>query len=341
MPITRIKLENFTVFESLDFRPSPGLNILVGANGTGKTHLMKVAYGACDVSGTEEPLRQKLLRLFLPSGHRIGRLVRRRQGVDTCRITVADEERSLSIRFTSRESDRKWHRGHIAWRSKKINSAYIPVKEMLANAPGFISLYDRREIHFEEIYRDILTRAFVPVERGPMPSQRRKLLDILNNAMGGTVTSRNEEFFLKSRDGNLEFTLLAEGLRKLGLLWLLIRNGTLLKGSVLFWDEPETNLNPARYRAVTDVLLELQRLGVQVFVATHDYAVLKEFDLGARATDQIAFHTLFRKTKSSAVALKSSDNIGGIDPNLIVQAFDTLYDRDVQRSIERSISEKS
>ena len=49
MTITRVKLENFTVFESLDLEPSPGINVLVGANGTGKTHLMKVCYAACDV----------------------------------------------------------------------------------------------------------------------------------------------------------------------------------------------------------------------------------------------------------------------------------------------------
>ena len=44
MAITRVKLENFTVFDSLDLEPSPGINVLVGANGTGKTHLMKVCY---------------------------------------------------------------------------------------------------------------------------------------------------------------------------------------------------------------------------------------------------------------------------------------------------------
>ena len=47
MTITRVKLENFTVFESLDLEPSPGINVLVGANGTGKTHLLKVCYAAC------------------------------------------------------------------------------------------------------------------------------------------------------------------------------------------------------------------------------------------------------------------------------------------------------
>ena len=56
-----------------------------------------------------------------------------------------------------------------------------------------------------------------------------------------------EEFFLNGEQGEIEFTLLAEGLRKLGLLWLLIRNGSLRPGAVLFWDEPETNLNPKLY----------------------------------------------------------------------------------------------
>ena len=48
MAITRLQLENFTAFESLDMELSPGINVLVGANGTGKTHIMKVCYAACD-----------------------------------------------------------------------------------------------------------------------------------------------------------------------------------------------------------------------------------------------------------------------------------------------------
>ena len=37
-------LENFTVFPSAHFDFSPGINAFVGENGTGKTHLLKVAY---------------------------------------------------------------------------------------------------------------------------------------------------------------------------------------------------------------------------------------------------------------------------------------------------------
>ena len=44
-------------------------------------------------------------------------------------------------------------------------------------------------------------------------------------------------------------SLVAEGFKRLGTLSYLIRNGSVKKGSVLFWDEPEMNLNaspPAR-----------------------------------------------------------------------------------------------
>ena len=109
-------------------------------------------------------------------------------------------------------------------------------------------------------------------------------LNKLRKALEGKVWYDGEEFFLGSKRGTLEFTLLAEGLRKLGLLWLLIQNGTLTEGSILFWDEPETNLNPKLFGPVVEILLELQRQGVQIFVSTHDYLILKQLDLQTRTT---------------------------------------------------------
>ena len=67
MTITRIKFENFTAFKKLDIEPSQGINVLVGANGTGKTHMMKVTYAACDISKTQKNFAQKLIDVFLPA----------------------------------------------------------------------------------------------------------------------------------------------------------------------------------------------------------------------------------------------------------------------------------
>ena len=340
MTITRVKLENFTVFESLDLEPSPGINVLVGANGTGKTHLLKVCYAACEVSRSEDSLGSKLVKVFLPSGHpsgRLGRLINRGNEGKTATLEIFRGLSRIDVRLSSNNTDPLYPyiSGTRDWSSSPVErSVYIPVKEMLSNAPGFRSLYAAREIHFEEVYADILDRAYLPPLRGSVLGHRKRLLDTLEGAMGGKVTVRNEEFFLSDEQGEIEFTLLAEGMRKLGLLWLLIRNGSLKEGAVLFWDEPETNLNPKLYGVVIEVLLELQRLGVQVFLATHDYVILKEIDLQAREEDKVAFHSLSRSEETGEIECRTSGSYSAIHPNAIADTFSSIYDRHVRRALE-------
>jgi energy-coupling factor transporter ATP-binding protein EcfA2 len=335
MTLSKVRLERFTAFKKLELEFSPGINVLVGDNGTGKTHLMKVCYAACDVSKTRAPFADKLIEVFLPSGRTLGRLVKRQQGSTRGVVEVSRDGRRLRGSFSNhaKVSGSATTAGASHWVDSPIESVYIPVKEMLANGPGFLSLYAQREIHFEATYADILQRAYLPLVRGPMDRQRRRLFTILQKAIKGQVTVKNEEFYLRSRQGNIEFTLLAEGIRKLGLLWVLLCNGVLQNGSVLFWDEPETNLNPRLFGVVIEVLLELQRAGVQVFLATHDYVILKEIDLQQTSDDKVAFHSLYRSQKTGEISCRTADAFLGIEPNAIADAFGDLYDREVKRSL--------
>ena len=336
--ITRIRLERFTAFEKLMLEPSHGVNVLIGANGTGKTHVMKVAYAACDARTSGVPFPDKLARLFLPSGRQFGRLVKRRRGRSTA---VAEVEwgfprvRASFSNLVKSPSSVKVSERRVREGAREVMgpSVYIPVKEMLANAPGFRSLYASRSIHFEEVYSDILDRAFLPPLLGAPGRERRRLLEALRQVLEGRVQSAGEEFFLAGKQGKLEFTLLAEGLRKLGLLWLLIQNGTLSEGSILFWDEPEANLNPKLFPAVIKILLELQREGVQIFVATHDYLILKGFDLHAQKSDKIRYHAIYRDGDSGDLACRSTSAYLEIAPNAIAEAFSDAYDREIRRSL--------
>ena len=336
MTLSKVKLERFTAFEDLEVEFSPGINAFIGANGTGKTHLMKVCYAACDVSKTGDALLRTMIRIYLPSGNRsIGLVKQGLQAGAEAAVSVHSGQRVLSAKFDNAAI--LAYSGSFTvpdpWSGSPIESIYIPAKDMLANAPGFLSLYAAREVHFEEVYRDILHRAYLPPLRDPLPEPRQRLLNKLQKAIGGEVVVKGEEFFLDGRQGILEFTLLAEGLRKLGLLWLLIRNGSLPKGSVLFWDEPETNLNPSLYGVVTDALLELQRDGVQVFLATHDYVILKELDLQMTEEDAVAFHSLYRDKETDEIACRTARHYLDIHPNAIDEAFDDLYDRQIKRSL--------
>lgn len=122
-------------------------------------------------------------------------------------------------------------------------------------------------------------------------------------------------------------------MRKLALVWLLIQNGTLLSGSVLFWDEPEANLNPSLIGEVVEVILELQRLGVQIFLTTHNYVLLKEFDLRKKREDLVRYVSLF-KDDSEFVVSHASDTYQGVHPNTIIDTFADLYNRDITRALQ-------
>jgi AAA15 family ATPase/GTPase len=336
--LTHIALENFTAFACLEQEFSPGINILIGTNGTGKTHLLKTLYAACAITigeDFEKSFSEKLRNVFNPYENRIGRLVRRQSKGNAQIIVTRDSGEQTIAKFSPRTSfipgdifPRK-----VGWKKEPIESVYIPVKEMLAHAPGFISTVSKREIAFEEIYVDIIKRAFLPKLIEQPDEERRRLLARLQNTIEGEVVQKGEYLFLKNKQGDLEFTLLAEGMRKLALIWLLIQNGTLLSGSVLFWDEPEANLNPSLMGEVVEIILELQRLSVQVFLATHNYVLLKEFDLRKKKNDAIRYISLFRDD-SGNVTGQASNTYSDIHPNAITDTFADLYQRDIARALK-------
>lgn len=332
--ITRFKADSFTVFTDIDIRFSPGINIIVGENGTGKTHLMKAMYSACSIIGKniDRTLAQKVNAVFMPDS--IGRLVHRTKGRNSGEFTVYRKrekdakERCITLNLTTlgkaEQKSVNWHE------DTNPEVTFIPVKDMLANAPGFRSLFSSKVLPYEEIYLDILDKAFMPVSKG-LSKERERLLKHLQTAMDGKVVNKDEKFYLKNKAGNLEFPLLAEGYRKLGLLYLLIQNESLIKGSVLFWDEPEANLNPNLSSAVVNILLELQRMGVQIFITTHDYVLLKEFDLATTSSDNVLYHTLYKENGSVNCATTSAMN--EMTPNAIDDTFARLLDTEIQKGL--------
>lgn len=335
--ITRFKASNFTVFTELDISFSSGVNIFIGKNGTGKTHLMKVLYSACSVMNKKEDrsFAQKLNGVFMPRS--IGRLVHRSQGRGSGRVVVyrrnvgETKERSITCDITTLN---KTSVSHSLWKEEnQAESIFIPVKDMLANAPGFRSLFSQKKLAFEEVYLDILDKAFLPIVRGKQSPERVRLLNILNKAMLGRVIDKDETFYMRNSSGELEFSLLAEGFRKLGLLYRLIQNESLTKGTMLFWDEPEANLNPQLSQTVVQILMELQRMGVQIFIATHDYVLLKEFELATTQEDSVLYHTLY-KDDAGVIRHNATNEMGTLFPNAIDETFARILDDEIKKGLE-------
>ena len=177
MSLTKLHCDKFTAFDKITLNFSPGINVFVGANGTGKTHLMKIAYAACDITKTKMDFAEKLSRVFLPSGRALGRLVKRQKTSSRGIVEVYRADCKLRLAFSNHaeKAEAAAMNSKSEWMSRPMESVYIPVKEMLSNAPGFRSLYNQRETHFEEIYADILDLAYRPSLRGPMDKARKEL----------------------------------------------------------------------------------------------------------------------------------------------------------------------
>jgi len=337
--LTKLSVDNFTAFKAISFEFKSGINLFIGSNGTGKTHLLKILYAACSITDGEDiekTFAQKIVNVFHPYEGRPGRLAYRGAGSVTASITVQRTEKALlKAKFSNHTKDVNGVRvsGEDRWKRIATASAYIPVKEMLAHAPGFLATNARRELAFEEVYSDIITRAYLPQLRGPTGETRKKVLLALQKAIDGKVVVKGEYFFLKNKQGDLEFTLLSEGMRKLALIWLLTQNGVLTTGSVLFWDEPEANLNPSRMGEVAEVMLELQRIGVQLFVSTHNYVLIKEIELRRTKDDSISYTSLYR-SDDGLIQKEISANYLGLDHNKISETYNSLYDREIVRSIK-------
>ena len=334
--ITKFRAVEFTAFSNLQMEFSPGINILIGENGTGKTHVMKAIYSACYVVNkkSDYTFDKKIKNVFQPLS--IGRLVRRKIGRGSGKITIFrssenGKESYISCTITTLGKADVVYSG---WKEmEKMEAIFIPVKDMLANAPGFRALYSQKELYYEEVYADIIDKAFLPVPRGSQDPKVTRLLNILKEAISGRVIAKKENFYLKNKSGELEFPLLAEGFRKLGLLYTLIHNGSLTKGSVLFWDEPEANLNPKLAKTVVNILLELQRQGVQIFISTHDYVLLKEFQLAANKGDKIQYMSLFRDSKGE-IQCSSSQIFEQIEHNAIDDTYADILDREINNQFK-------
>ena len=335
MIIKKIKLENYTVFENHQIEFSPGVNIIVGENGTGKTHLLKALYSACRSVSKRTSFSHKLVSTMLPDDYKISRLITRKVGNRTglIKIIACDENTSQNRELTAtfHGKTKKWDAdvtGEDGWEEsfEGVSSIFIPAKEILSHSYNLNAAVEVDNVRFDETYLDIINAAKVDVSVGRNNATKSAMLKAIEEITHGTVyyDAKRDEFYLKSGNSKQEFNLVAEGIRKMALLWQLVKNGTLENGSILFWDEPEANINPTYISVIVRLLLELQRKGVQVFVSTHDYMIASYFDVLRTDNDRIWFHSLCHDTVSGETLYGKADRFSELKCNPIVTAFDKL-----------------
>ncbi|MCY4346510.1 MAG: AAA family ATPase [Aestuariivita sp.] len=330
-----LKVKNFTVFRDIDLKFADGLNVIIGANGTGKTHLLKLPYAAMAMSAEQgrtrdEPptksllqtrIAEKLSGVFRPE-ERLGRLVNRRVGRSKCEIDMgfSQPKTCLAFQFSSlAKSEVSITKVPAKWRNKP--PAFFPTRELLTIYPGFVPLYETRHLEFDETWRDTCILLGAPALRGPRESKVAELIRPLEKQLGGQVVlDNNGRFYLRLGGAdNMEMPLVAEGWRKLSMLMRLISTGSLLDKGCLFWDEPEANLNPSLIREIAMAILGVCKAGVQVFVATHSLFLLREFEILLErefAGLERRYFALHRG--ENGIVVSQADEVEAIEPLLLL-----------------------
>lgn len=322
--------------ESFALKFCDGINVLIGENGVGKTTILKMIYAATQWSmqKKESGKTQGLTQFFSNNLSDID-LLKNKGERGYSYFEVSDG----THKFTDSLSDKALI-DFNDWLGLNIPSVFIPTMEMLSHSQGFLALNQKYKLPFDGTQIDIIVNASLPETR-ELPIYMNAILNKISDVIDGTILMENDAFYVLKKDGRkLEFSLEAEGLRKLGLLWKLIRNGLLESGTVLLWDEPEANLNPELFPIVVDILIELEEAGIQVFIATHSYNLAKWFEIRRKSKEQVQYHNLYKEITEEAkdsflqetgIFGKSAYYLSELKGNKIVAADDKLLDEALKK----------
>lgn len=344
-----LRVENFTVFRDtkLEF---VDINIIIGENRTGKTHLLKIPYTTLFVtkhpeglhpeekkpasarntakrrsvkqttngpakSALEPKLGGKLKRVF-GTKENVGRLVRRRQGRNRCTVEVnmENDQETIAFSFATNSSSKvdittlpvSWHEGA---------PVFLPAHELLSTYRGFTWLCDKYDTDFEETWNDTSRLLGAPPRRGRRAGNVAGLAKSLESKLAGKIVLKNNLFHLQGKDGMMEIQLVAEGLRKIGTLSHIINTGQMDGNDYMFWDEPESNLNPRLIRTIAETIYAISKLGTQVFLATHSVFLLKEIEICRRKDEngrKLRYFALEKKPDGTIV--HPADSIYDVEP---------------------------
>lgn len=336
--LNEVKLRNFGPLAELDWPGLGTINLVIGGNGSGKTFLLKSLYSATrtledykrgeDRRTAPEILADKLYWTFQPD--KIGDLVTK--GVDgALSCAVQFEERDFSFSFGKDTSKRiSYLENHVPPRSG--NSIFLPAKEILSLHRIILKSREQdRSFGFDDTYLDLARALRQSPTRGRIYPQLAKSRRRLEELFGGRVEFDEASDRWRFKKGNQRFPIgvTAEGIKKVAILDRLLGNRYLDNRSIVFIDEPESALHPAAISTLLEIVSLLAQWGIQFFLASHSYFVVKKLHLISRQSNLSIPVISLREPRASL------DNLShGMPDNAIVDESIRLYKEEVELSLQ-------
>ena len=168
--------------------------------------------------------------------------------------------------------------------------AFWKIKPMLEAMGGYpvVSNMDKRLFSFPDYFYHLIS--FIKqkhIGENDFPKVLAHLKEVVRGSIvldpiGGELNYQEE--------GRAAYPLSASsiGVANLGMLAMLIERKIISKDTVLFIDEPESNLHPDWHVEMTEALWDLAAGGVRVIIATHSVDIMKRLELYSKEQEDEA-----------------------------------------------------
>lgn len=342
--LTSLKIENFGKFKgAFEWPMGAKLHAIIGENDTGKTQLLKLVYAltrAAEEYGKHQRgptpkeysdlVAEKLRWIYLPQRMELGRLVSR--GTQRAEVALGWTAGQLRFGF-GKDTTAKLQSVQID-NINRIDSQpaiFLPPKEVLSLYPAIIATREGRVISaFDDTHYDLAQDFRQPTVGGNyIPDIKRALTHLHEITGGGEVVMESEEIWFKRGKDKFTMGQIAEGIKKIGILWRLYRNRRLAPGAMLFVDEPEVNLHPKAICLFADMLHAMAQSQIQIFLTSHSYFLLKRLEQLSRRhkTDYLL---LDLRNQNGTITGQSSKFSDGLPDNPIIEQSTRLFQEDVR-----------
>ncbi len=342
--IQKIYLKGFTKFldtQNVEF--CNGINVFIGINGVGKTHLLKLLYLFIKSIKNKEfnnSLKDSLLNYFKSDS--LSSMISKFSEITDAYINLNAFNYDFDFHFNraNQFETSKLYNFIIP----ELNPIYIPPQEMLSTYFEFIPIYENNITSYEQTYYDF-AKSLMNLELRTLEDGFAKISTQIETEIGGTLTKDRGRFYFNYCYGKIESPILAEGIKKIAAIDYLIKNGSINSKSTIFWDEPEVHINPKLITVLSKVIQSIANEGVQIFISSHDHLLTQQMSLldEYRATSdvpvpQIKFFVL-NENQNGETIIESGSNLTDLQYNPILEEYLNHHDRE-QEMFNHSFSGK-
>ena len=291
--IKSISINNIGPISQIDCSSLSGINLIIGPNQSGKTFLLKALYAALKTielnkRGKEnrtdrEILSEKLYWTFQTEP--LGNIVKKGESSLSFSMKSSNGEQ-FSFSFGS-STTKKVPVDTNTFQPTESSVIFIPAKEIISIRDIIIDLREHSEFGFEEPYSD-LAKSLQRTYKGRNYKAFSDARQNISNMIGGRLEydeTKKEWIFRDKHRRMYDISSTSEGVKKISILDVLLGNHYLDNHSIIIIDEIEANLHPAMITRFLDTIQMLAQAGLQFFLSSHSYFVIKRLYIMAHRSN--------------------------------------------------------